>query len=82
MRGCFVRKLLSLGAISVVATLAPVNAFAASMFVGKLLTDIYSPVPRGRDRDFHDVFFDTQVSTAVLYDPMLPLMRKAMQQQP
>jgi hypothetical protein len=79
MRGCFVRKLLSLGAVTVVATLAPVNAFTASMFVGKLLTDIYNPVRRGRDRDFHDLFFDTQVSTAVLYDPMLPLMRKAMQ---
>lgn len=25
-----------------------------------------------------DVFFDSQVSTAVLYDPILPLMRKAM----
>jgi hypothetical protein len=78
VRGCFVRKLLSLGAVSVVATLAPVKAFTASMFVGKLLTEIYNPVRRGRDRDFHDVFFDTQVSTAILYDPMLPLMRKAM----
>ncbi len=28
-----------------------------------------------------DVFFDTQVSTAVLYDPLLPLMRKAMRRQ-
>lgn len=34
MRGCFVRKLLSLGAICVVATLARVDAFTASMFVG------------------------------------------------
>jgi hypothetical protein len=78
MRGCFVRTLLSRGAVSVVATLAPVDAFTASMFVGKLLTDIYNPVTRGLDRDFMDVFFDTQVSTAVLYDPLLPLMRKAM----
>jgi hypothetical protein len=81
MRGCFVRTLLSHGAVSVVATLAPVDAFTASMFVGKLLTDIYNPVTRGRDRDFMDVFFDTQVSTAVLYDPLLPLMRKAMRRQ-
>jgi hypothetical protein len=78
IRGCFVRKLLSLGAACVVATLAPVNAFAASMFVGKLLTDIYNPVERGRDRDFLHLFFDTQVSTAALYDPLLPLIRRAM----
>jgi hypothetical protein len=78
MRGCFVRKLLSLGAVSVVATLAPVNAFTASMFVGKLLTEIYNPVNRGRDRDFHRLFFDTQMWTALLYDPLLPLMRRAM----
>ena len=51
------------------------------MFVGKLLTDIYNPVQRGQDRDFMDVFFDTQVSTAILYDPLLPLMRKAMRRQ-
>jgi hypothetical protein len=78
MRGCFVRKLLSLGAVSVVATLAPVNAFTASMFVGKLLTEIYNPAQRGRVRDFHHVFFDTQMWTALLYDPLLPLMRRAM----
>ena len=49
------------------------------MFVGKLLTEIYNPLQRGRDRDFHHVFFDTQVWTALLYDPLLPLMRRAMQ---
>ena len=77
LRGCFVRRLLALGAVCVVATLAPVDAFTASMFVGKLLTAIYSPVERREDRDFHTEFFDTQITTAILYDPLLPLFRKA-----
>ena len=77
LRGCFVRRLLARGAVCVVATLAPVDAFTASMFVGKLLTAIYSPVERREDRDFHSEFFDTQITTAILYDPLLPLFRKA-----
>ena len=77
LRGCFVRKLLALGAVCVVATLAPVDAFTASMFVGKLLTGIYNPVQRRRYRDFHEEFFDAQINTAVLYDPLLPLIRRA-----
>lgn len=77
LRGCFVRRLLALGAVCVVATLAPVDAFTASMFVGKLLTAIYSPVERREERDFHTEFFDTQLTTAILYDPLLPLFRKA-----
>ena len=77
LRGCFVRRLLAMGAVCVVATLAPVDAFTASMFVGKLLTGIYSPVERREDRDFHTEFFDTQITTAILYDPLLPLIRKA-----
>ena len=77
LRGCFVRRLLALGAVCVVATLAPVDAFAASMFVGKLLTGIYSPVERREDRDFHEEFFDAQVTTAVFYDPLLPLIRRS-----
>ena len=56
LRGCFVRRLLALGAVWVVATLAPVDAFTASMFVGKLLTGIYNPVERREDRDFHAEF--------------------------
>ena len=71
------RRLLALGAVCVVATLAPVDAFTASMFVGKLLTAIYSPVERREERDFHTEFFDTQLTTAILYDPLLPLFRKA-----
>ena len=77
LRGCFVRRLLALGAVCVVATLAPVDAFTASMFVGKLLTAIYSPNERREGRDFHEEFFDTQVTTATLYDPLLPLIRTA-----
>lgn len=77
LRGCFVRRLLALGAVCVVATLAPVDAFTASMFVGKLLTAIYSPMERKEERDFHTEFFDTQLTTAILYDPLLPLFRKA-----
>ena len=50
MRGCFVRKLLSLGAVCVVATQAKVDSFTASMFVGRLLTEIYSPVERAGPR--------------------------------
>ena len=58
MRGCFVRTLLShercrLWPRSRLLTLLP-----SSMFIGKLLTDIYNPVTRGRDRDFMDASFD------------------------
>jgi hypothetical protein len=77
LRGCFVRKLLSLGAVCVVATLSRVDAFTASMFTGRLLTDIFSPVRPGIYRNFHEVFFITQYTTALLYDPLLPLIRRS-----
>jgi hypothetical protein len=77
MRGCFVRKLLARGALCVIATLSRVDAFTASMFIGRLLTDIYNPVRRGAYDALEEVFFATQYTTALLYDPMLPLMRRA-----
>ena len=78
MRGCFVRALLAKGAACVIATLTRVDAFVASMFVGRLLTEIFNPVVRGGQRTLAKVFFDTQVTTALLYDPVLPVMRRSM----
>lgn len=77
MQGCFVRQLLARGAVCVVATLNRVDAFTASMFVGRLLTDIYNPVFRGSHTTLADVLFVTQYTTALLYDPLLPLFRQA-----
>jgi hypothetical protein len=77
LRGCVVRSLLSRGAYAVVATLAKVDAFIASMLVGRLLTDIYQPMPHTEERDLLDIFFITQFTTALVYDPLLPLVRKA-----
>jgi hypothetical protein len=77
MQGCFVRQLLARGAICVIATLNRVDAFTASMFVGRFLTDIYNPVAPGSYQTLGDVFFVTQYTTALLYDPLLPLFRQA-----
>lgn len=78
IRGSFVRELLARGAVCVVATLSRIDAFTASIFVGRLLTDnIYNPgIPEGYDT-FGEVFFSTQYTTAMLYDPLLPLFRVA-----
>lgn len=77
MRGCFVRQLLAKGAVCVVATLSRVEAFIASMFVGRLLTNIFSPRKAGMFSSFDEVFFATQFTTALLYDPLLPLLRRS-----
>jgi len=77
LRGCVVRSLLSRGAYAVVATLTKVDAFIASMLVGRLLTDIYQPMPHTEERRLLDIFFLTQFTTALVYDPLLPLIRKA-----
>jgi hypothetical protein len=76
MRGCFVRQLLAKGAVCVIASLARVDAFTGSVFVGRLLTDIFNPVQVGRNRSLDQVIFFTQLTTALLYDPLLPLIRK------
>ena len=81
MRGCLVRKLFSRGALCVVATLARVDAFTASMFVGRLLTDVYNPKQRGMYNSFAEPFFQTQLTTALLYDQMLPLLRRGQKDQ-
>ncbi|HET6176088.1 MAG TPA: hypothetical protein VFE61_04090 [Candidatus Sulfotelmatobacter sp.] len=47
------------------------------MFVGRLLTDIYHPPVPGMYKSFDQVFFSTQYTTALLYDPLLPLFRQA-----
>jgi hypothetical protein len=77
LRGCVVRSLLSRGAYTVVATLARVDAFIASMLTGRLLADAYQPLPNSGERSFLDIFFVTQLTTALLYDPLLPIMHKA-----
>ena len=77
MRGCFVRALLGRGALCVVASLSRVDAFTASMFVGRLLTDIFSPSTPNLFYNFYEVFFSTQNTTSLLYDPLLPFFRLA-----
>jgi len=77
LRGCVVRSLLSRGAYTVVATLARVDAFVASMLAGRLLADVYQPMPDAGERSFLDIFFATQLTTALMYDPLLPLLHKA-----
>jgi len=76
IRGTVVRQLLSRGAICVIAALHRIDAFTAAIFVGRLLTEIFSPVRAGMATSFLDVFFNTQFTTAVLYDPLLPLIRQ------
>ena len=77
IRGCFVRKLLGQGAICVIASLSKIDAFTASMFVGRFLTHIYSPVRPDLSDTLDIVFFNAQYTTALLYDPLLPLIRRA-----
>jgi CHAT domain-containing protein len=77
LTGCFVRKLISRGAVCVIASLNRVNAWTASMFVGRLLTELYSPVIPDQHTSLDTAFFATQYTTALLYDPLLPLFRKA-----
>jgi hypothetical protein len=80
IRGCLVRTLLAQGAAAVVATLSRVDAFTASMMIGRFLTEIYSPLKPTARRTLLDVFFITQYTTALMYDPLLPLIRRAEQQ--
>jgi hypothetical protein len=77
IRGCFVRRLLAHGAVCVIATLSRVDAFMASIFIGKLLTEIFNPTIASPHRTLEEVFFFTQASTALAYDPLLPLFRRA-----
>jgi hypothetical protein len=77
VKGSMVNQLLERGAICVVATLGKIDAYVTTMFVGRLLTDIYSPHPQMNFRTFSDVFFVSQLTTALLYDPLFPLLRKA-----
>ena len=75
IRGCFVRGLLGRGAVCVIASLSRVDAFTASMLVGRLLTEIFNPVKAGMYENLHEAFFSTQYTTALLYDPLLPFFR-------
>lgn len=77
IKGSMVNQLLERGAMCVVATLGKIDAYAAAVFVGRLLTDIYSPHPHMNFRTLSDVFFISQLTTALLYDPLFPLLRKA-----
>ncbi|RLB87249.1 MAG: hypothetical protein DRH50_17150 [Deltaproteobacteria bacterium] len=70
-------RLLSRGAICVIATLQKIDAYAASIFVGRLLTDIYSPPKDASYETLSDAFFVSQLTTAFLYDPLLPLLKSA-----
>ena len=60
-----------------IATLSLVDAFTASVFVGRLLTDLYHPIRPGAYESFDQLFFWTQYTTALLYDPLLPLLRRS-----
>ena len=73
------RSLLSRGAYAIVATLTRVDARIASMLVGRLLADVYQPLPQTRERTLLDIFFNTQITTALMYDPLLPLMCRAVE---
>jgi hypothetical protein len=77
LRGCVVRSLLGRGAYVVIATLARVDALIASMLTGRLFADIYQPVNRDGERNLANIFFGTQLTTALTYDPLLPLIHKA-----
>jgi hypothetical protein len=77
LRGCVVRSLLGRGAYAVIATLARVDALIASMLTGRLFADIYQPVNCDEERTLADIFFGTQLTTALTYDPLLPLLHKA-----
>lgn len=77
IRGCLVRELLARGAVAIMATLNRVDAHTASLFVGRLLTEIYRSDNPNRFNTLSDVFFVTQLTTALLYDPLLPLLRRA-----
>jgi hypothetical protein len=77
IRGCVVRSLLGRGAYAVIATLARVDAFIASMLVGRLFADIYQPLAYKEERNLADIFFFTQLTTALIYDPLLPLFHRA-----
>jgi hypothetical protein len=54
-----------------------VDAFIASMLVGRLLGDLYQPLPNVEERSLLDIFFAAQLTTAIMYDPLLPLLHKA-----
>lgn len=77
IRGCVVRSLLGRGAYAVIATLARVDALIASMLTGRLFADIYQPLHRDEEYNLADIFFGTQLTTALTYDPLLPLLHKA-----
>lgn len=77
VRGSFVRKLLSRGAVCVVATLNRVDAGTASIFVGRLLTEVFSPLQPGMYSNFSQAFFAAQYTTSLLYDTIMPLLRNA-----
>jgi hypothetical protein len=74
--GTLTRELFDHGALSIVGTLHKIAADVASLFVGKILTEIFSPPVWSQVETFLDAFFNAQLTTAVLYDPMFPLMRK------
>ena len=76
-RGTMVGQLLYRGAMVVIATLNEVDAFAATMFTGRLLADIYSPPAQASYENLGYAFFASQLTTALLYDPLFPLLRRA-----
>lgn len=77
LRGSMIVPLLKRGAVCVIGTVQKIDAMAAAIFVGRLLTDIYSPPPKTSYTTLLEAFFISQLTTALLYDPLLPLLRKA-----
>ena len=75
--GTLTCRLFDRGALAVVATCHKINADLASLFVGKVLAEIYSPASESLKRStLLDAFFNAQLTTACLYDQLLPLMRR------
>ena len=77
IKGTMVEPLINKGAVCVIATVQKIDAMAASIFVGRLLTDIYSPPAQIKYNTLLDAFFVSQFTTALLYDPLLPLLKRA-----
>ena len=75
--GCLGRKLLGRGAVCVIGTLARVDAFIAHKFVLQLLANIYTEDAQHKRVSLDDAFLNAQVATASIYDPLLPIVYKA-----
>ena len=77
VNGSLSRKLLSQGALCVLATLNPISAWFASKVVTNILGAIYPRSTLTQHRNFGQVIFHTRLAASILYEKMLPLYNKA-----